>query len=373
MVLDPETLGRRVAESRLRAGLTQHDLAAAVGLDRSALAKVEVGDRRLTALELSRIADAVGSRIEWFVTEPAPAIISHRNLLDPGAASPRIDDEVERRARAVEFVTSADGGFQLGDLPVRALPTDTTQIEELAAEARILMGLSTAGPVIGLAQCVGVLGIVPFVVDLGHESADAATVLLRTGAVSVVNGVLRVGRRRLALAHEIGHALVADDYTVDWRVDTGSAADHRESLFERFARALLLPDASVIGDWARWRGSAEEEFRAAVVRLASVYRVDMATLSRRLLELGLIDGKQAAQIRLTKTTRADIVELSLVVGEEMIVGQMPPGYESAVLRLYRREVVSEARALDLLFGAWEVDDLPVLPQRPEAAIWQYVS
>src|SRR5690348_10785177 len=97
-------MAARIAEARSSAGLTQAELAAATSLERSALAKIENGTRRVTALELARIADAVGERIEWFVTEAAPAIVSHRNNADPGAASPAIDRLVERATRNVEFL-----------------------------------------------------------------------------------------------------------------------------------------------------------------------------------------------------------------------------------------------------------------------------
>ena len=85
--LDAAAMGVRVAEARGRAGLTQAQLAAATSLDRSALAKIENGTRRVSALELARIADAVDERIEWFVTDAPPAVVSHRNMLE-GRAQP---------------------------------------------------------------------------------------------------------------------------------------------------------------------------------------------------------------------------------------------------------------------------------------------
>lgn len=48
-LVDYGTIGRRIADARGRAGLTQEELARAIGLDRSALAKIETGIRRVTA------------------------------------------------------------------------------------------------------------------------------------------------------------------------------------------------------------------------------------------------------------------------------------------------------------------------------------
>ena len=62
---------------------------------------------------------------------------------------------------------------------------------------------------------------------------------MREGGVCLVNSHNKVGRRRLALAHELGHYLLQDEYTVDWRVTDGGVG--LESRLDRFARALLLP------------------------------------------------------------------------------------------------------------------------------------
>ncbi len=56
------------------------------------------------------------------------------------------------------------------------------------------------------------------------------------------------------------------------------------------------------------------DIRTAAVIAASVYRVDMSTLVRRLWELQHVSYVEAAQIRTFRTTRADIVEFNLVVG-----------------------------------------------------------
>ncbi|MFD0774142.1 helix-turn-helix domain-containing protein [Streptomonospora algeriensis] len=49
-------IGERVRESRAAAGLSQQALADAVGLERSMISKLEKGDRRIDAVELTRLA-----------------------------------------------------------------------------------------------------------------------------------------------------------------------------------------------------------------------------------------------------------------------------------------------------------------------------
>lgn len=111
--------------------------------------------------------------------------------------------------------------------------------------------------------------------------------------MSLVNSSNKVGRRRLALAHELGHYLAADQYTVDWRVADQHGGDI-ESRLDGFARSLLLPEPGVIRAWGQHE---ERDLQETAVLIASDFRVDMATLARRLEELNLVDQDGAFQIR----------------------------------------------------------------------------
>lgn len=368
---DPQRMGARIAEARGRAGMTQAELAAATSLDRSGLAKIENGTRRVSALELARIAAAVDERIEWFVADAVPAIVSHRNALDPGTASPAIDRLVERATRNVEFLLDHDAQFLLGHVPQLDRPSSADEAERAAEKARAHLGVDGLVPLLALADAAATAGILAFSFDLGTDAADAASILLPTGSVVVVNGSLHVGRRRIALAHDIGHCFFADEYVIDWNATEHEDSGTWEARLDRFARALLLPRVEM---HKRWPALCESDgTRIAAVKLTSSFRVDMSTLARRLLELGLVDSNEAQLIRTTRTTRADIVELNLLVHDEFGAPSMPRTYEQSVLRLYRNSTVSAARATDLLFDLWTEEDLPILPPVPEDAIWGLIN
>ncbi len=351
--------------------MTQAQLASAVSLDRSVLAKIETGQRRVGALELALVAEALDERVEWFVTEAPQAIVSHRNLQEPGTPSPSIDRIIERVARSVEFVQE-NGGLALATTSELTPPAGVGQAEKAAIAVRSNLGLNATEPVLEIAQRVVDLGLLAFSFDLGTDSADAASILLGHGGIAVVNGSLHVGRRRLALAHELGHYVFADEYTVDWRVAEHGDESGWEARLDRFARAVLLPEAGLIAEWTRRRDGGAD-VRTAAVQVASTYRVDMSTLARRLQELHLADPSTVSKVRGTRTTRADIVELDLVVPPELEAPSLPRPYEEAVLRLYRNDHVSPERAIDLLFDTWSEADLPDLPMLPEGAIWKFVS
>lgn len=351
--------------------MTQADLSASVALDRSGLAKIENGSRRVSALELARIAAALHERIEWFFRAAPPAVISHRNLEEPGAASPAIDRLIETVARHVEFVTGRVGQTW-PNAPDLTRPGTAAEAEETAVRARDLLGADPGGPVSGLAERMAAQGLFAFSFDLGTDAADAASLLLREGGVAVVNGARQVGRRRLALAHEFGHFLFADEYTVDWRIAEQDGTEGWESRLDRFARAFLLPEAGLREEFGRLK-KEHRDLRTIAVILGSSYQVDMSTLARRMTEIGLVSSTDAGLVRSVRTGRADIVELNLVVKHELEPPCLPKPYVKSVLSLYRGSDVSAARAVDLLFDTWAEDELPAVPVLPENAIWEFVS
>ncbi|HVK25632.1 MAG TPA: XRE family transcriptional regulator [Actinokineospora sp.] len=369
-LLDSAAIGHRIALARTRSGLTQSQLAAEINIDRSALAKIESGTRRVSALELAQVANIVGERVEWFVTEPPSAIVSYRNTQEPGAPDALIDRTLERVARNVEFVLDHDSELTMPDLAPLTRPRSSADVEAQAEETRGLLGLDRTEPFVDMSRQLSRIGLLTFVFDLGNEVADAASLLLERGGIAIVNGNLKVGRRRLALAHELGHFIFADEYTVDWRVDERNV-EVWEARLDRFARAVLLPTKGVTEQWRQL--ITQDGVRTAAVKIASRFQVDMSTLSRRLSELSLVDGNGAGFIRSVRTTRADIVDFDLVPRDELRPVTLAKAYEAAVLRMFRNETVSPARATDLLFDSWEENELPELPRLPENAIWKFVG
>ena len=366
MSKESEQLGVRVAAARRDVGLTQEECAARVGIARSALAKIETGIRGISATELVRLAQALEMRVEWFFEDAPQAVLSRRNAAEPGAPSPSVDLFTERIAREVEFLQRL-GELELAETPAITFPEASEEAEHAAAEARRRLGYDHEEPVTALDARAAELGLLAFSWEFGEHGADGASVLLAQGGIAVVNGSFQTGRRRLTLAHELGHYVFGDEYSTDWRVAEAPAAK-REGLIDRFARALLLPAAALR---SRWSGG--DDTRVDAVRLASEYRVDMTTLARRLDELEIASPQELALVRATRTRQSDIVELGLIVADELSPPRLPDAYVKAVLNLYRREEVSAARALGLLLDTWQEDDLPDLPPLPADAVWSFVS
>ena len=56
----------RLVQARVDAGLTQTELARAIGRSQTWVSKCELGERRVDIIELEDIAQALGKQIEWF-------------------------------------------------------------------------------------------------------------------------------------------------------------------------------------------------------------------------------------------------------------------------------------------------------------------
>lgn len=375
--VDEAVLGARVREARERAGLKQGELASMVNLDRTAVNKIEGALRKVTALELSDIARALGVRMSTFFAEPIPALVSHRSANGLEVVDSNIDRLIADLATDVELIQDlapTELGLDRLDQRIAELPlprpSTMAEAETLASKARRLLGVEKDGPLRDLVEHVSAVGLLAFAVNLGPDTADAGTILLRKGGVSLINSHNKVGRRRLALAHELGHYLIADDYTIDWRVADQQGSDI-EACLDRFARALLLPERGVREAWTRLIESYE--LREVAVQIGSEYRVDMATLARRLLELGIIGSEEASMVRAVTTRQTDIVDFGLLVPLDLEGHSLAVPYQRAVLRAFRDERISRERALELLRGNFDDEDLPTRRTRREDELWNFVS
>jgi transcriptional regulator with XRE-family HTH domain len=66
-------VGARLRDARLAMGLTQADVADALGLSRPTLAAVEKGTRKITGLELRRLARLYQRDVAWLLGEESEA------------------------------------------------------------------------------------------------------------------------------------------------------------------------------------------------------------------------------------------------------------------------------------------------------------
>ncbi|MEA2875537.1 MAG: hypothetical protein QOF14_733 [Hyphomicrobiales bacterium] len=79
---DRKRLGEKLRDARKYLGLKQEDVATALGVQRTALVDIESGQRRVEAIELTRLAKLYRQPVSYFTGEDAaaselPAEVAH--------------------------------------------------------------------------------------------------------------------------------------------------------------------------------------------------------------------------------------------------------------------------------------------------------
>ena len=351
-VLNAAELGARIGSAREQAGLTQGALAAQIHIDRTSLVRIESGERKISASELALIANIVDLSIDWFVTNPPPAVLSRR--ANPGAhgSTLALDRAVDRAARDVQFLLDRKILDWIPSRP-RPVPRSHPDSERLAEKVRSDLELSD-GPIVGLAEVAERLGVYSFSVDLGGSLEGACIELtgpsknLRAG-VAVINGRQDPGRRRWTLAHEVGHFIVGDAYVAD------HPSGDIEKYIDSFVAYLLMPRAAAT---RIWNETPQNDHRRAALTLAARFRTSWTASCNQLANLGFIKRPQLESLKRVEPTRGDYLALGETWTPELEAPSVPVAYTRKVLAAYAAGRLTPERTLELVRGALNSEELP---------------
>ncbi len=356
-------MGQRVAAARLAAGLTQAEAAGQADIERTALAKIERGQRHVSALELSRLSVALRRPLDWFVRESLPAVVSRRAELEDEASTAALDELVEQLARDVELLVELELLSPPDEPLAFPAPTSVGEAESAARAAREHLNFGD-GPVHELSGVVEKFGLLAFALEIDGPQLDGAYVSLDGFGIALVNGQQKTGRRRFTLAHELGHHVFQDAYATDWALtETGGGS---EQMINAFAAHFLLPRSAALHRWQELGGSGD--VRSAALRLAVEYRMSWSALCAHLRNIGLISVRERTRLVSDQPRKAEFMELGVLPVEELRAPQVPTGYLSAVLRGYRLYRLGVGRAVELLWGTNHEDELPVRQRLPMDAL-----
>jgi transcriptional regulator with XRE-family HTH domain/Zn-dependent peptidase ImmA (M78 family) len=348
-------LGERVREARLAVGLSQQELAARMGLERTMLAKIEAGTRRVDALELVQLSAALALPIGHFLTRP-PAVVSRRHapvVEDTSTGATR--DSYLLEAALVAWLRDVQQIIGFGNLatpPIMAYPGIVRNESDARAAAMWLrgqLGLG-AGPIGTLMDVCEQAGQLVLVTDLHGDGAS----LIEDGlAVAVVRKSGDSGRRRATGAHELGHFIMGDEYSSDLGVS--ASRQEREDVIDVFAAELLLPTEALESECD---GSGKIT-RATLVKLAATYRTSWSLAAKQAQQSAVIEKSEARVLTANRPTRAEFME---AVGWEPLPDlesvRVPRSYARATMAAWRAGLVTSARATELMHGQISQEDLP---------------
>ncbi len=354
-------VGARIAASRRARGLSQEELAGKVGLDRTAITKIEVGRRHINSLELVRLGEVLDRPLQSFVSEPPASIVSRRAAVAGGRNDQASDFAIEDVARDLQVlvdVRALSPNQAKGSLRAIVPGEEGWGPEDAAARARSLIGVDAKSPIHNLASKVERVGLFAYSLALGDASSDGSYAEIDGLGVAVVNGEIDSGRRRSTLAHELGHHLFGDAYSIDWGTDTSAT----EQALDAFAGFLLLPRAGLGDRWQALR--AEYTARQSAIIVSAEFRVSWSSALQHLRHYDLITRDEKIVLESRSPTRADYLERGVRVSEELQPPYIPTGVAAAAIRAYRGHRISGERVIDMLRGQIHLDELPARDEIP---------
>ncbi|WP_287004535.1 MULTISPECIES: helix-turn-helix domain-containing protein [Gordonia] len=355
--MDGKVLGERIAQARNDLSITQEHLANRVGIERTALGRIEKGERKVSAVELVNLAAALEVPLAWFVREPLPSVVSRRTDAGPShEVTARLDRQLELFAGDVaSLLASGVLARAITDRPSWRTPRTHFEAEQTALEVRSHLGLDS-GPLIGLAAVAERFGLYSCSLALGNGGADGALVEVNgEAAAAVIDGDARPGRRRMSLAHELGHWLFGDPYDV--------GADEAEKRINSFAAYFLAPRSGVT---AIWNDHLDDSVRDRTIRVAAAFRMSWSAVILHLRNLSLIDEDEFRSLDGRVPVAGEFAKLGITLDtEELQAPSLSPGITAAIIEAYVDRRIPVARAVELLRGAMDQRDLP--EQRAEVA------
>ena len=302
--MDASRIRRRIATLRGRAGLNQAEVATALGFrDRQTVSAIEVGDRKVSAEELVKLADLFDVELSLF-TDPYL-------IVDEASFSWRRNDIPE--AEIGQFEDKAKGWLALyrhlsrvAGEPVNSLVpsldlSETSSFEDAASEGESIATQFDLGPVPAMAieQVLDEkLNVLVLQVDAPEGLSGAAC---RLGGLNfvLVNRAEPTARRAFNLAHELFHLATWEKMPPE-HIETvrilGPRKPRAEQLADNFASALLMPRRALEAPLDRHARAKDADPTEWIMRLADDMGVSGLAMKWRLVNVGLLTRAQAERI-----------------------------------------------------------------------------
>ncbi|WP_201791525.1 helix-turn-helix transcriptional regulator [Aeromicrobium sp. PE09-221] len=104
---EQQAVGQRLRSARETLGLTQEDVAGALGIQRTSVIAIEAGKRNVSALELRRLARIYRRSVAWVLGEEPDAEVAGDNGALFRATAELSPEDKEQVLRFAEFLAAA--------------------------------------------------------------------------------------------------------------------------------------------------------------------------------------------------------------------------------------------------------------------------
>ncbi len=348
-------LGEEIQVRRKAAGLTQGDLAAAVGFSvPQIVSDIERGQREVKAWELVKIADALRVPVDRLLglgisDRAMPVRVLWRR--GSAAASASVEEVFLDRARRFALLEKWNGLPASPDLPQQELDPERSSFSDAAKMAlsvgRVLdLGSRPAAALAAVLQ--EAFRIKLFFEQLG-EDESAASAKGEFGYAVLMNAAQAPWRRNYNLAHELFHLVTWDSTQRLWSQEDAEPRwlEPVEKLANAFASHLLLPGDEVAGQHQERFPHGEMEY-ADLVEMAREFEVSTEALVWRFRLMGKLSQEEAEGILNDPEFRAEDRRTMPDHWGSTPRGPLPQRYWRLALSAYRRGELSLGRLAKML-------------------------
>lgn len=324
-------LGR---ESR---GVSQSELANAIGISQGKLSKAEKGEQTLSNESFQRLCTILDYPERFFYQKTPTAPVSHyyyrKRVNIPQKVIVQIEATVKIFRQNIDALAEA---IELPEFKLRAFNPEEHTPEEIARKCRYILNIER-GPVPSLVNLLENNGIVIVKTDLFIEKIDGLSTISEKGIhIIFLNARMPNDRQRFSLAHELGHILM--------HFDIPTISENVEEEANRFASEFLMPRDEIINSLRNLTFSKLGE-------LKRYWNVSMKSLVRRARDLNTINEQQYRNLQIGFSKRG------MSVSEPIPLQEEKPYILNQVIKLYLHELgysIQElARVINLTIKEFE--------------------
>lgn len=253
--MNQHELGIALKRAREQCGKNQQEAADALGVTRITIVHIEQGNRQISSIELKKLADLYGRKMDEFFadSENTDETLVHLYRIAPGIeklprATERIGHVLALSRKGAELANRLELHRQtrapLYEAKAPRTGADAIRVgTEIADQERRRLGLGSA-PIADIAELISHQGIWVSSTKLPDGISGSFLKDPAIGLMIIVNAGHGLPRRRFSYAHEYAHALLDRERSV--AVTSEGGADHLiEKRANAFAAAFLMPKAGV--------------------------------------------------------------------------------------------------------------------------------
>jgi len=266
-------IGENIKYYRQLAGMTQEELAVAVGMTKMAVSNYETEKREADSSVLIKIAKALNVRPSRLMNNPTAGIAIEHGAFRKGAMTSvaqeiffrQVDDYLGRFTNVLRIL----GERVLPDIPMFEKIHHAGDIDATAHSVRIALGLAENGPIGNLVDIVENRGYIVCNLQVKNKKFFGNHGLVNGRPYIAINSENPSERQRFTIAHELIHLLVDTD---------------DEKVTDAIAGAMLFTKTDVLRELGAKRTNIWSELRG----IQREYGISLQTVLIRAKQCGVL-------------------------------------------------------------------------------------